>query len=439
VATNANAINYFSPSRWVVSTVAGQGTHTTITAATSSASSGDTIVLMDYVATEDVAMKTGVNYTAFTNADNEPTSNVTGNWTYSSAGTVSISNIRMTTNSANILTISGSAASIVNLNNCYLNMTNNSGISFSSSSASSVINLKNCNGDLGTTTIAYFTHSGAGALNFQGCKFTNSGSSSTASSVTSSGSLFCINSYFNNEISTASTSSCTILNSTIDSSVSNPLNTFVAGGSGTNIAYNSSFLSGSNPAISVSAAATLSLANSIVKSSNTNAITGTGILNYSGISFTGTSTTINTTTQVGGTLQGSKNTAPSAGFLGEQIRSAVAVGSSVSLTAGTQTNVTSISLTAGIWDVSTICQFQGITTGTQLDSGPNTTSATLGTSGDNSVEDIFPATTVSNKVQTVPAWRVTLSTTTTVYLVARVSYTVGAATAYGRISATRVG
>ena len=118
-ATNANATDYFSPVKFVVSTVPGQGTHLTVTAATAAASAGDTICLFDYVATEDVAMKTGVSYSAFMGASGEPTSKVTGKWTYSGAGTVSISNIQLITNSDYLLAITGSAASIVNLTNCY--------------------------------------------------------------------------------------------------------------------------------------------------------------------------------------------------------------------------------------------------------------------------------------------------------------------------------
>ena len=56
--------NTFGVAKWIVSANTALGTHTTITAATAAASSGDTILLRDLAFTEDVAMKAGVNYTA---------------------------------------------------------------------------------------------------------------------------------------------------------------------------------------------------------------------------------------------------------------------------------------------------------------------------------------------------------------------------------------
>ena len=62
--------------------------------------------------------------------------------------------------------------------------------------------------------------------------------------------------------------------------------------------WNCSLNSGSASAISVGAAASLNLYECTVNSSNTNAITGGGTITYSDIVFTGSSSTINTTTKV---------------------------------------------------------------------------------------------------------------------------------------------
>jgi hypothetical protein len=78
--------------------------------------------------------------------------------------------------------------------------------------------------------------------------------------------------------------------------------------------------------------------------------------------------TVNTATQAaaltiaaaGGTYWGTQgNTAPSAGYLGQQIRATVVQGSAVSLTTNTPANVTSISLTKGIWDVTGVLMLTG--------------------------------------------------------------------------------
>lgn len=290
-ATNANATNYFSPARWVVSTVAGQGTHTTITAATTAASAGDTIVLMDYVATEDVAMKTGVNYSAFMGASNEPTSKVTGKWTYSGAGTVSISNIELITNSDNFLSVTGNSASIVNINRCFLKCSNNTGIAFSSSSASAEITIEDCDGDIGTTGIALYAHSSAGTLNLYDSNFTNTGLTVTSctNSAGSTNIFFC---FIQFPITNSSTNSLQIYNCFISQSANTTALTI---GSTTSGILNSTIGSGSASAISISGSFSVVLCD--ISSNNTNAITGAGTINYGNLTFSGSSNLINTTTQ----------------------------------------------------------------------------------------------------------------------------------------------
>lgn len=134
------------------------------------------------------------------------------------------------------------------------------------------------------------------------------------------------------------------------------------------------------------------------------------------------------------------NTAPPAGFIGEEIRSVVTYSSPVSLPNVTPTNLTSISLTAGIWDVSLNIGFQGATAGQTIGAAISTTSAdlTLGL-GDNRIDFPFVSQAGSTANFTIPSYRLTLSTTTTVYAVAYEAYSAGTATVYGRISATRVG
>lgn len=198
--------------------------------------------------------------------------------------------------------------------------------------------------------------------------------------------------------------------------------------------------SGSAAAVSVSAGGNLLFTNNTINSSNATAVlTGAGSITYSGISFTGTGNIINVTTKTGGLLPGSRNTAPTAGYLGEQIRATVASGSAVSLPLSTATNITSINLTSGVWDVSGVASVQGTPTTPSFFIGSvNTTSATNGTAGDNAViSTAYPSSASASSV-TIPSWRLTISATTTVYLVAQLNAVGGTLTAYGRISATRV-
>ena len=130
-----------------------------------------------------------------------------------------------------------------------------------------------------------------------------------------------------------------------------------------------------------------------------------------------------------------------AGYVGEYTSAAVAAGSAVALTTATTANVTSISLTAGDWDVSGIVQYTptGTTSVTQLTQGSSSTTATLGAQG--TFSKFVTAANVLGAVD--PAWnlpvtRLSLASTTTIYLVANATFTVSTLTAYGIISARRV-
>jgi len=136
------------------------------------------------------------------------------------------------------------------------------------------------------------------------------------------------------------------------------------------------------------------------------------------------------------------NTAPPAGFIGEQIRSYVANGSPITLSTATTTNITSVNLTAGVWDVSCLVGYVATAT-TSVTKTQCSISATQSvidsTFGDNSVSLQLAANVAAQPVLSIPTYRVLLSATTTYYLNANATFTVGAYSTYGRISATRVG
>ena len=152
-------------------------------------------------------------------------------------------------------------------------------------------------------------------------------------------------------------------------------------------------------------------------------------------------------TTTGGELTGcvgyTGGSAAAAGKVGEVISSAIAVGSAVSLTTATPANVTSISLTAGDWDVSGNCNFTAASATTALGSvwaaGISTTSATLPTDGTEAPVFVPLITATSFKTHgTVSVKQVNVSSTTTVYLVCEATFTAGTAGGYGDIRARRV-
>ena len=123
------------------------------------------------------------------------------------------------------------------------------------------------------------------------------------------------------------------------------------------------------------------------------------------------------------------------------VTAAVAAGSAVALTTNVTADITSISLTAGDWDVTGVVQYTptATTSVTQLTQGASSTSATLGAQG-----TFSKWVTAANVLTAVdPAWvlptaRFSLTAPTTIYLVANATFTASTLAAYGMIRARRV-
>jgi len=132
------------------------------------------------------------------------------------------------------------------------------------------------------------------------------------------------------------------------------------------------------------------------------------------------------------------NTAPPAGFIGQQIRGQAG---SISFSTGTAKNFTSISVTAGVWDISGISDFTFSVAGAFCITGisTNTNSQTGTVLGDSQTVYTPSAATIVEFGQSIPNFRVLLSGTTTYYLVGTASFASGTCTGAGRISAVRVG
>lgn len=128
-----------------------------------------------------------------------------------------------------------------------------------------------------------------------------------------------------------------------------------------------------------------------------------------------------------------------AGFLGEKIQSVIATGSSVSLTTGTAANVTSISLTAGNWLVFATCEYNigGTTTVTYAACSVSPTTAALNGSA------VSLATVPGGSVTILaglpsPTQIISVTSTTSEFLVAQAAFAVSTMTVYGSITAIRI-
>jgi len=143
---------------------------------------------------------------------------------------------------------------------------------------------------------------------------------------------------------------------------------------------------------------------------------------------TGTATIIGTST----------NDDAGSGFVGELVSSIVSNTSPVSLVTATSKTVTSISLTAGDWDVYGMI-------GTIAGSGTLTTVLVGSISSINNTRETDVNETVNYTVSSAsstpslvtPYVRLSLSTTTTYYLIATALFTVSTLSAFGKIQARR--
>ena len=176
-------------------------------------------------------------------------------------------------------------------------------------------------------------------------------------------------------------------------------------------------------------------------------ISGAKVLDIAstGLAVTGTLSATGTITpaQVAGIVGTTTNNNAQAGSVGEYIESVIPVASEVSLTSNVVVDVTSISLTAGDWDVWGLvyCDTGATTTLTNVFGWVSSTSATipsldLGTRGTWFTVGSAGIPTATPSLLT-PTVRFSLSGTTTVYLSCRSAFSVSTNAAFGAIRARR--
>jgi len=184
-------------------------------------------------------------------------------------------------------------------------------------------------------------------------------------------------------------------------------------------------------------------------------LTGTASININGTvgattANTGAFTTLSATglitpSQTAGIVGTTTNNNANAGSVGEFISATLASASAVSMTTNTSINViSSLSLTAGDWDVNGVVGFVvGATTSiVMIRGGASTISATL-TPELTYFDPPLPSTGIvtggANDINLpIPKIRISISSTTTVYLCARATFSVSTLAAFGTISARRV-
>lgn len=128
-----------------------------------------------------------------------------------------------------------------------------------------------------------------------------------------------------------------------------------------------------------------------------------------------------------------------AGDIGEYVESLIAVGSATALTTATAKNVTSLTLDPGDWDLEGIVSFSTASaTFSAIQGGINSTSATIPTDGSEAYSGVTGTALSAKDSVTCPRKRFNITVTTTIYLVAKATFSVGSVSAFGQITARRV-
>lgn len=275
---NTNVVPDLHTATWIVNPVANMGGNsTTIQNAINNAVSGETVFIMAKATpyTENLTLKPGVSLTAF-NCDEYNNVTIAGTLTFTQAGTVALSGLKLTTNGAVVLAVTGTAASILILDNCTLNLTNANGITFSSSSASAALTLNRCTGIIATTGITYFVHTSAGVLNINYCRLANTGLSTT-NSTASAGKLMLRYSALDFAITTSGT--VVLLDEFCEHDTA-AISTIALthGGANSSASRGCYFETGTASAISIST--NYFIHTCILNSANTNIVTGAGTVVY---------------------------------------------------------------------------------------------------------------------------------------------------------------
>lgn len=280
--TNLLNINPMSPARWIVDPLGFNGTHTTISSAITSATSGDTIFILPGTYSDALTLKAGVNLSAFPCDAYTPNVIISGNVTASYNGNVSCSGINFKAASGVSIACSGASSSTLELVDCTVSATNGTGITVNG--ANFVVYVEHCV-IAATAGNACFTLT-TGFITSRRSTF--GAGDSTANTAT--GTFNAYQSDFSISIATSGAGTINAFQCTFNNSGNTtPITT---AGTGISITSNCYFNAGTASALSIGAGTTLFVMNASVVSSNANAIAGAGTLKYGYIVFGGTSSTI---------------------------------------------------------------------------------------------------------------------------------------------------
>lgn len=234
-----------------------------------------------------MALSPNVGITAYDCDGVIPNVVINGKMTANFTGICAFSGIYFVNNSDNVLAITGTGVSQIRFIDCWIQV---GGTAFAviNSNANCAVSFETCQGDISGTS-AYFNFS-AGAVNINNSFFFNSQNTSTANVFTTS-SIGIQSSVFNSPINKVGLGGLSLVLTNmivLDATcitIGNAVNSDL-------VIYNCHIDSNNATTITIGTGNILTIANTSIGSSATDAITGTGTLRYAPIAFTKSSSSV---------------------------------------------------------------------------------------------------------------------------------------------------
>lgn len=240
--------------------------------------------------TENVTLVDGINLVGF-----GAQTIILGKLTFSTAGIASVDNLVIQTNGDFALVMGGSSSSIFVGKSMGITASNNTGISYTNPNAASIMAFFNCSLNVSAPGFSLYSMTSPGSVLFFRTDLQNGGLTTTAAN-NSAGTVLWQGCVMSCPHSTTATGNIGVSQCRFDCTLSNSTCITTAGTGVANV-FNSELFSGTSPCMNIGAG-TMSLVSHVcATSSNTNVFTGAGTLNYAYISFGGSSSGHNVTTE----------------------------------------------------------------------------------------------------------------------------------------------
>lgn len=234
--------------------------------------------------TEDLTLSDGINLVGFGEA-----TVIKGKNSISTGGTVSITGLFLETNGDYLIEVTGAGTTEVNVFECFINAVDANAIHCTN--ASGLVMLEECFGDCFTNTYFVFT---GGGIRLLYCILVSSLNTTTNSTLANAAADI----YFTlGEFPITTSGAGGALGVHNSSFLCTNTTAFTNNGLGSSIINHCRVESGTASTISIGAGAVLPVVLCSIESSNVNALTGAGEIKYAFITFTGSSSGVNVTTQ----------------------------------------------------------------------------------------------------------------------------------------------